>query len=210
MRKEPWDISEDIRDKHRINKNIPGLGPQKKYSSRVTSAAEKACLSRMTPNWRMRKWNTELAYCHTWPFCTSIYNGGGGKGCKLPLTESLKMVMTLMSYISYTSGRIFPPPPPEAKPQICYCLYGWEGVTATLLTKVTRSSPPPPQLKWLELNGAPVIWPNIGIQCYSHVQFRCLYYKMPCIPKFYTYFQNKPTPQQYTDIFIFYTCTSSN
>ena len=43
-----------------INKNIPGLGPQKKYSSRATSAAEKACLSRMTPNWRMRKWNTEL------------------------------------------------------------------------------------------------------------------------------------------------------
>ena len=45
-----------------INKNIPGLGPHKKYSSRVTSAAEKACLCRMTPNWRMRKWNTELAY----------------------------------------------------------------------------------------------------------------------------------------------------
>ena len=45
-----------------INKNIPGLGPQKKYSSRATSAAEKACLSRMTPNWRMRKWNIELAY----------------------------------------------------------------------------------------------------------------------------------------------------
>ena len=32
--KEPWDISEVIRDKHRINKNIPWLGPQKKYSSR--------------------------------------------------------------------------------------------------------------------------------------------------------------------------------
>ena len=32
--KEPWDISEVIRDKHGINKNIPGLGPQKKYSSR--------------------------------------------------------------------------------------------------------------------------------------------------------------------------------
>ena len=62
--KEPWDISEVIRDKHGINKNIPGLGPQKKYSSRTTSAAEKACLSRMTPNWRMRKWNTELAYCN--------------------------------------------------------------------------------------------------------------------------------------------------
>ena len=60
--KEPWDISEVIRDKHGINKNIPGLGPQKMYSSRATSAAEKVCLSRMTPNWRMRKWNTELAY----------------------------------------------------------------------------------------------------------------------------------------------------
>ena len=61
--KEPWDISEVIRDKHRINQNIPGLGPQKKYSSRATSAAEKACLSRMTPNWHIRKWNTGLAYC---------------------------------------------------------------------------------------------------------------------------------------------------
>ena len=61
--KEPWDISEVIRDKHGINKNIPGLGPQKKYSSRATSAAEKVYLSRMTPNWRKRKWNTELAYC---------------------------------------------------------------------------------------------------------------------------------------------------
>ena len=50
MSKEPWDISEVSRDKHGINKNIPGLGPQKKYSSRATSAAEKACLSRMTPN----------------------------------------------------------------------------------------------------------------------------------------------------------------
>ena len=48
--KEPWDISEVIRDKHGINKNIPGLGPQKKYSSHATSAAEKDCLSRMTPN----------------------------------------------------------------------------------------------------------------------------------------------------------------
>ena len=48
--KEPWDISEVIRDKHEINKSISGLGPQKKYSSRATSAAEKACLSRMTPN----------------------------------------------------------------------------------------------------------------------------------------------------------------
>ena len=60
--KEPWDISEVIWDKHGINKNNPGLGPQKKYSSRATSASEKACLSRMTPNWRMRKWNTKLAY----------------------------------------------------------------------------------------------------------------------------------------------------
>ena len=60
--REPWDVSEVIRDKHRINKNIPGLGPQKTYSSRATSAAEKACLSRMTCDWRMRKWNTELAY----------------------------------------------------------------------------------------------------------------------------------------------------
>ena len=51
-----------------INKNIPGpLGPQKKYSSHATSSAEKACLSRMTPNWRMRKWNTELAYCRLSP-----------------------------------------------------------------------------------------------------------------------------------------------
>ena len=46
--KEPWDISEVIRDKYGINKNIPGLGPQKEYSSRATSATEKAC--RMTPN----------------------------------------------------------------------------------------------------------------------------------------------------------------
>ena len=38
--KEPWDISEVIRDKHGINKNIPGLGPQKKYSFCATSAAE--------------------------------------------------------------------------------------------------------------------------------------------------------------------------
>ena len=65
--KEPWDIPEVIRDKHGINKNIPGLGPQKKYSSRATSAAEKACLSLMTPNWRMRKWNTELAYSNLSP-----------------------------------------------------------------------------------------------------------------------------------------------
>ena len=50
MSKEPWDISEVIRDAHRINKNIPGLGPQKKFSSRASSAAEKACLSRMTPD----------------------------------------------------------------------------------------------------------------------------------------------------------------
>ena len=60
--KEPWDISEVIRDKHGINKNIPWLGPQKKYFSRASSAAEKACLVEMTPNWRMRKWNTELVY----------------------------------------------------------------------------------------------------------------------------------------------------
>ena len=40
----PWDISEVIRDKHGINKNIPWLGPQKKYSSHASSAAEKACL----------------------------------------------------------------------------------------------------------------------------------------------------------------------
>ena len=31
--KEPWEV---IQDKHGINKNIPGLGPQKKYSSRET------------------------------------------------------------------------------------------------------------------------------------------------------------------------------
>ena len=61
--KEPWDISEVIRDKHRINKNIPGLGPQKKYSSRPTSTAEKARLSPMTPNCRMHaqmKYRTRL------------------------------------------------------------------------------------------------------------------------------------------------------
>ena len=52
-----------FRGQHGINKNIPGLGPQKTYSSRATSAAEKACLSRMTRDWCMRKWNTELAYC---------------------------------------------------------------------------------------------------------------------------------------------------
>ena len=46
--KEPWDLSEVITDKHRINKNIPGLGPQKMYCSQVRSAAEMACLSRMT------------------------------------------------------------------------------------------------------------------------------------------------------------------
>ena len=73
--KEPWDISEVIRDKHGINKNIPGLGRQKKYSSRATSAAEKVCLSRMTPNWRMCKWNTELAYSttHFSPFVVYSY-----------------------------------------------------------------------------------------------------------------------------------------
>ena len=58
-----WDLSEVIRDKHSINKNIPGLGPQKMYMySHVRSAAEMACLSQMTCSWRMRKWNTELAY----------------------------------------------------------------------------------------------------------------------------------------------------
>ena len=51
--REPWDISEVIRDKHGTNKNIPGLGPQKTYSSSATSAAEKACLSRMTRDWRI-------------------------------------------------------------------------------------------------------------------------------------------------------------
>ena len=63
--KESWDISEVIRDKHGINKNIPGLGPQNKRSILPArpAAAEATCLSRMTPNWRMRKWNTELAYC---------------------------------------------------------------------------------------------------------------------------------------------------
>ena len=72
--KEPWDNSEVIRDKHRINKNIPWLGPQKKHSSRATSAAEKVCLSRMTPNWRMRTWNTELAYCSaTNLLCSSFF-----------------------------------------------------------------------------------------------------------------------------------------
>ena len=63
--REPWDISEVIRDKHKINKNIPGLGPQKTYSSRATSAAEKACLSQMTRDWRTRKWNTKLAYYYS-------------------------------------------------------------------------------------------------------------------------------------------------
>ena len=62
VNKEPWDLSEVIRDKHRLNKNIPGLGPQKMYCSHVRSAAEMACLSRMTCSWRMRKRNTELAY----------------------------------------------------------------------------------------------------------------------------------------------------
>ena len=38
--REPWDISEVIRDKHRINKSIPGLGPQKTYSSVATSAQQ--------------------------------------------------------------------------------------------------------------------------------------------------------------------------
>ena len=60
--KEPWDLSEVIRDKHRINKNIPRLRPQKMYCSHVRSAAEMACLSRMTCSWCMRKWNTELTY----------------------------------------------------------------------------------------------------------------------------------------------------
>ena len=48
MSKEPWDLSEVIRDKHRINKNIPGLGSQKMYCSHVRSAAEMAYLYRMT------------------------------------------------------------------------------------------------------------------------------------------------------------------
>ena len=39
-----WGPNLVIRDKHRINKNIPWLGPQKKYSSRASSAAEKTCL----------------------------------------------------------------------------------------------------------------------------------------------------------------------
>ena len=64
--KKPWDLSEVIRDKHKISKNIPRLGPQKMYCSHVSSAAEMACLSRMTCSWRMRKWNTELAYCGNW------------------------------------------------------------------------------------------------------------------------------------------------
>ena len=46
--KEPWDLSEVIRDKHRITENIPGLGQQKMYCSHVRSADEMACLSRMT------------------------------------------------------------------------------------------------------------------------------------------------------------------
>ena len=29
VRKEPWDLTEIIRNKHRINQNIPRLGPQK-------------------------------------------------------------------------------------------------------------------------------------------------------------------------------------
>ena len=77
--KEPWDISEVIRDKHGINKNIPGLGPQKKYSSRTTSASEKARLVYLEwpapTNWRMRKWNTELAYfirCYTLIRCYAV------------------------------------------------------------------------------------------------------------------------------------------
>ena len=68
--KESWDLSEVIRDKHRINKNIPGLGPQKMYCSHARSAAEMACLSRMTCSWRMRKWYTELAY-----YWSDIYEG---------------------------------------------------------------------------------------------------------------------------------------
>ena len=49
MSKEPWEISDVIWDEQKFH----GLGPQKKYSSCATSAAEKACLSRMTPNtWR--------------------------------------------------------------------------------------------------------------------------------------------------------------
>ena len=36
----------------RIDKNIPGPGPQKMYCSNVISAAEMAYLSRVTHNWR--------------------------------------------------------------------------------------------------------------------------------------------------------------
>ena len=57
---EPWALTVV---KHRINKNIPGLGPQKMYCSHVISAAEMARLSRMTRNRCISKSNTELAYC---------------------------------------------------------------------------------------------------------------------------------------------------
>ena len=62
MSKEPWDLTEVIRDKYKINKNIPALEPQKMYCFCVISAAEMACLCWTTRNWRMGKWNTGLAY----------------------------------------------------------------------------------------------------------------------------------------------------
>ena len=43
MSKEPWDLTEVIRNKHRINKNIPGLGPQNMFCSHLISAADMAC-----------------------------------------------------------------------------------------------------------------------------------------------------------------------
>ena len=64
VRKEPWDLSEVITDKHRINEKHSWVGPQKMYCSHVRSAAEMACLSWVTCSWRIRKWNTELAYFH--------------------------------------------------------------------------------------------------------------------------------------------------
>ena len=61
--KEPWDLTEVIRDKHKIDIHIPGLGLQKMYCFHVISAAKMACLSQMTRNWCIRSWNTKLAYC---------------------------------------------------------------------------------------------------------------------------------------------------
>ena len=72
----PWDISEVIWDKHGINKNIPGLGPQKKYSSRATSAAEKACLV----EWPQKKYSSratsaaEKACLVEWPLTDACAN----------------------------------------------------------------------------------------------------------------------------------------